>query len=508
MPEPEPVLVDALHRGDPQAVAALISGGADIRYRRDHGYDALIDAVHGRDLTRDARLLDLLRLLVVHGVDLGGVTTYKESGLRVLSHVGRFDAVRLLLDAGADKAQLRWTPLIEAVALGALEEVDRLARDGADLEATDWWSRTAFLVAVLAGDLGKAQLLRERGANVDARGRCNAPAFFFAIAGHHPEMVRWLIGMGQGVEQTDEFGKTPLIEAVDAADLECIDVLLAAGADVDRESRAGGPLERAGTKEIAWRLLEAGAHPGRLSHEGHRMLCGLGEVRAGLDGVSAEAFRRAPTRVFGLANPERMQEPFWEAMIRAGVSAFEAGRSFDPSSPHARSPVWCAHRFGQSITFLPDGRIVQIAGEHEDYYDDDFCIYNDVFVHGGDGTIAIFGYPEAVFPPTDFHTATLMDDAIYVIGSLGYVGARRYGETPVYRLDLATLRMERVDARGEAPGWIFHHRAVRAGPSGIRVTGGTVATLEGGKEAHKDNAHAFVLDVERRVWRRQPPVVT
>jgi hypothetical protein len=27
---------------------------------------------------------------------------------------------------------------------------------------------------------------------------------------------------------------------------------------------------------------------------------------------------------------------------------------------------------------------VQIGSEHEDDYDPDFCIYNDVFVHGGD----------------------------------------------------------------------------------------------------------------------------
>jgi hypothetical protein len=112
-------------------------------------------------------------------------------------------------------------------------------------------------------------------------------------------------------------------------------------------------------------------------------------------------------------------------------------------------------RFGQSITCLPDGRVVQIGGEHEDYYDPDFCIYNDVFVHGSEGSIAIFGYPEAVFPPTDFHTATLVDGAIYLIDSLGYVGTRRYGQTPVHRLDVGTYRMERQDASGEQPGWIY-----------------------------------------------------
>ena len=43
-------------------------------------------------------------------------------------------------------------------------------------------------------------------------------------------------------------------------------------------------------------------------------------------------------------------------------------------------PYWSWDRFGRTSTTLPDGRIVHIAGEHEDYYDNDFCIYNDVVV--------------------------------------------------------------------------------------------------------------------------------
>src|SRR5258708_23485409 len=42
-------------------------------------------------------------------------------------------------------------------------------------------------------------------------------------------------------------------------------------------------------------------------------------------------------------------------------------------------------------------------------------------------------------------------DFVYIIGSLGYLGTRRLGETPVYRLDVHTLRMGCMDTRGEAP---------------------------------------------------------
>ena len=94
-------------------------------------------------------------------------------------------------------------------------------------------------------------------------------------------------------------------------------------------------------------------------------------------------------------------------------------------------PGRCFDRFGQSSNQLPDGRVVCIAGEHEDSYDPDFYIYNDVVIQQPDGRIDIFGYPREVFPPTDFHTATLVGNRIVLIGSLGYPDERRPGETPV-----------------------------------------------------------------------------
>src|SRR4029079_15688756 len=111
--------------------------------------------------------------------------------------------------------------------------------------------------------------------------------------------------------------------------------------------------------------------------------------------ATPEDFERAYTRRFGTTNPERIVEPFWESMIRAGVSGSEGMTVFDSEGRGSHpGPIWCAQRFGQSLTFLPDGRTVQIAGEHEDWYDPDFCIYNDVFVHGADGSVFIYGYPE------------------------------------------------------------------------------------------------------------------
>ena len=494
----------ALGAGDPEKVTQLIEHGVDFHYSKAEGYDALLDAVHGRDVGRDPRLLDLLRILVAQGVELNGVSAYGESGLRVLSYLGRFDAVRLLLDAGGDATQLQWTPLLRSVALGTVDDVRREIGAGAALESSDWWARTPWLLAIQAGDLAKARLLRERGANLSARGRCGKPALFYAIESHHTAMLGWLLETGISISDTDEFGTTPLMYAADNDNEAALALLLQAGADVQYDKDGQTALSHARTRAVAALLLDAGANPADLPFTARRGFLGLpADPDETLLTATVADFASGSARRFGKSNPAPLNEPFCDGMVRAGINAYQAIQLFKGAD--ARSPVWCAERFGQSITFLPDGRVVQIAGEHEDHYDADFCIYNDVFVHEPDGTIRIFGYPEAVFPPTDFHTATLVGRHIYIIGSLGYPGSREIGKTPLYRLDTRAWRIEALDAGGIGPGRIYGHRAKALASGAIRVCGGTIITsrdnaVSGGREDHVPNNRCFDLDVGQLVW--------
>lgn len=147
-------------------------------------------------------------------------------------------------------------------------------------------------------------------------------------------------------------------------------------------------------------------------------------------------------------------------------------------------PDWCFLRFGATRTAMPDGRIVCIGGEHEDFYHPDFCIYNDVVVlrpagmetvTEDSGAVEIYGYPEDVFPPTDFHSATLVGERIYIIGRLGYAGTRQAGVTPVYALETRGYRMEALAPTGPAPGWVYeHHASYDAARHAITVRGGKV----------------------------------
>jgi hypothetical protein len=124
-----------------------------------------------------------------------------------------------------------------------------------------------------------------------------------------------------------------------------------------------------------------------------------------------------------------------------------------------------------------------------------------VFVHFPDGRIEIYAYPEAVFHPTDFHTATIVGDSIYIIGSLGYPDQRRYGTTPVYRLDLATMAMHMSTCTGAAPGWIYGHRTQVLHSGEIQISGGNIQEQNGESVEEHPNQMAFLLDPSTLSWR-------
>lgn len=144
-----------------------------------------------------------------------------------------------------------------------------------------------------------------------------------------------------------------------------------------------------------------------------------------------------------------------------------------------------------------------IAGEHEDWYDPDFCIYNDVIIFGPDDVIAIYAYPLDVFPPTDFHSATQVAGSLFLIGSVGYVDLRRPGTTPVHALDLETMAISRIATSGPEPGWIGHHDAEYiASDNAIVVSGGRVCLGEGENQSFAPLEGHHALSLETMTWSR------
>ena len=438
-------LKEAVREGDQEKIIALLNAGADIRYVRPSGYTVMIDVMHGRPNQQSQNLIPLLRLLIDRGADLDAVSDHSESALSVAALIGRLDAIRLLLEAGANPDPLEWSSLHRAVAIGTLEEVRERIKLGDDLKVRDRWERTPWLLSIQTRDLAKAQFLLNAGADLNDRDRFSNTALILAIEANDPVMLRWLLDQGLDPNGTGECDDTVLIKAAESGGVECVRTLITAGADPNLSKESTTPIGSAANLEIARVIAQAGGDFAQVNEDVRDELT----KRKRTDSIecSAEEYQVAKRRIFGNANPQPMNFPYWQAMVN-----------------------------------------------HPD-----FCIYNDVIVNRGDGTFEIYGYPEDVFPPTDFHTATLVRKAIYIIGNLGYLDRRQYGATQVYRLDIDTLVMEPVETTGEAPGWIHEHRARLVGNC-IEVTGGEICNLVGAEEQFVENEERFVLDLGTRIW--------
>ena len=306
---------------------------------------------------------------------------------------------------------------------------------------------------------------------------------------------------GYDVDATDDFGATPLMVACEAESLDCAQRLIDEGADTSlRDSTGDRALQHASTRETVELLLANGETVSDLTEEGHAALVGI--QIDGLAEATREEYAAGKHRRFGRTNRNAWKTPSgsaWCAVERArtprGVTTLTPVTT--PNRPHGafsdtgeRRPSYLT---AASSTLEANTKTSTIP---------DFCIYSDVTVFDGKGGIEIYGYPEDVFPPTDFHTATLVGPYIYVIGSLGYRGTRRPGHTPVYRLDTRSMAIRSVKTTGDAPGWISEHTAKLAGGDRILVRGGVICAETGERDKFVSNEETFELFFEGMVWRR------
>lgn len=407
----------------------------------------------------------------------------------------------------------------QIVKSGALEELSAALEGGAAVNAPGRLGETALMVAINASDLRKTKLLVDHGADPELTDDFNATALRYAVAADFEDGVRFLLSLGVDRGHHPKYPLKKVDYDYPFPDVEMPEELKAVMSEAEwkesmeetRESvieMGQNPtvepmISDVRSVAVLKLFLAAGDELDLAPTEMKRALVGLetgGTLRSALSD-----YREQKSPRYGTRNPERMDLEFWRDMVRTGGSAYFARRHFgDTEAFTSRGAVWCYDRFGSTLSQLKDGRFVQIGGEHEDYYDPDFWIYNDVVVHDGRGGFEIYGYPREVFPPTDFHTATLAGDSIYVVGCLGYPEQRKEGHTPVYRLKLESWKIEAVETSGEMPGWIHGHRS-RYDPAGnaISVTGGDIHVIaEDGHPELKPNDEQFELELSSFRWRK------
>lgn len=223
--------------------------------------------------------------------------------------------------------------------------------------------------------------------------------------------------------------------------------------------------------------------------------------KAHLPASVREAYETFCSPKRGTANPENQTNPVWAWLVQHKAHPYYLRDALGIRHDQEIFPAWSFERFGQSETVLPDGRTIYIGGEHEDFYHRDFYIYNDVVVTDPTGGIEIFGYPTDLFPPTDFHTATLIGDEIWIIGKLAYPEDRDPDTTKVFVLNLNNCAIRQINCFGDAPPHLYKHFATLL-PNGrtIRCDGGIITHRASGRPI--ENLTIWDFDIAEQRWHK------
>ena len=216
-----------------------------------------------------------MRALLQQGFDPNASSVDGTSALHWAARVNHQELALLLLNAGADvNAASRYglTPIHLAVQNHHVGMVRQLLEAGADTEAADGSGELPLHLAIRSGDAPVLELLLSHGAQVDARDRSyGQTALMFAVREEKPLLARRLLEAGADVNAQSFAGeehrrvlpsevpvgtsqgvginrsglpdrgmrypiigmKTPLLFATRQGNLELVQMLVAAGADIE-----------------------------------------------------------------------------------------------------------------------------------------------------------------------------------------------------------------------------------------------------------------------------------
>jgi ankyrin repeat protein len=174
--------------------------------------------------------------------------------LMYAAEIGSPDAMRLLIDRGADvNAQNAFgsTALMWSVSDPA--KVRLLLDHGAQADTVAKSGRTALIVAAFTNPSAEVvKLLLARGAKVGVMDRMHVTSMNAATFGNDTATVRLLVEAGADIETPDTFiGLNPLMNAAGNRNVEAVKLLLAKGAGVNAVSKTEGlPKIQTGTVEF------------------------------------------------------------------------------------------------------------------------------------------------------------------------------------------------------------------------------------------------------------------
>ncbi|CAE7728119.1 ANK1 [Symbiodinium sp. CCMP2456] len=242
-----------------EVIRALLAARADADKANLRGETPLFNAATNG-------LAEAARLLVDAGADKNKVSCCGKSPLHMAILRGHSAVARVLLETRADlncTSRHGSTPLGMAAELGELETARLLLENHADTATADKDGWTPLLLACRKGYLEVADLLLQAGANVDQANKDGETplAAVLPLKGQADAGVRLLTQASAEVDKADVEGRTPLLVACLHGHLEIAELLIGAGATLQKaiERSSGNVVAGNAHPEIVHMLSQAAA---------------------------------------------------------------------------------------------------------------------------------------------------------------------------------------------------------------------------------------------------------
>jgi cytohesin len=286
----------AVGGGHKEPVELLIAEGADVNAKDKNGYTPIWIAnqsnhqeiadllrKHGAKTGEKLKELEAPRISIHAAAITGNIEAVKKhitagtdvnakkygnTALHWAAYHGRKEIAELLIAKGADvnvKNESGWTPLHQA----ALANVKAIRTVGVDLNAKDEDGATHWYDddMVLLEQKEIAELLIDKGANVNAKDAWGGTPLHKAAANGKKEVAELLIAAGADVNAKTN-NDTPLHAAASHGQTEVVELLIAKGADVNAKVKDGRtPLDKTEGKNHTETADLLRKHGGKTSEE-------------------------------------------------------------------------------------------------------------------------------------------------------------------------------------------------------------------------------------------------
>ena len=343
--ESDPLCIAAFN-GHIACVRALLAAGSPIVTGKKYGYNALNCAAQNGHV-------DVLQCLLQQGMS-ANVKSAPSGGtpLFVAAEQGQTACIQTLLDAGADIDHSNadgHTALYLAVYCGQLEAVEWLLARGAKVQGWRSSKSDPLCIAACNGHMACVKALLAAGAPIITGKKYGFSALNSAAQNGHVEILEYLLQKGVSVNaEGSSFGGTPLWAAAGHGRLACMQLLLDAGADIDRSDVDGQTaLYRAAQKgqlDAVSLLLANGAHVDFRDHQGETAL--LAACKQGYEDIVAKLLAaganpsQAASTVTPLCHAVRHGHPrIVEQLLTAGANPSQTSGFFAFFGRHRPSAI-------------------------------------------------------------------------------------------------------------------------------------------------------------------------